>query len=63
MVFRIIVIIGSFLMLFFGCMYVWEAKENRDENKHPILFFIIEYLNFFLSVTWIIIFYHFVGLY
>ena len=60
---KIIVMIGSFLMSFFGYVYMWAAKEDRDENKHPILFFIIEFLSFFTSVTWIIIFYHFVGLY
>ena len=61
---KIIAIIFSFLMSFLGYVYMtWAAKENRDENKYPILFFIIEYLSFFLSVTWIIIFYHFVGLY
>ena len=56
MVFRIIAIIGSFLMSFFGYVYMWEAKENRDENKHPILFFIVEYLSFFLSVIWAVLF-------
>ena len=59
MVFRIIAIIGSFLMSFFGYVYMWEAKENKDENKHPTLFFIVEYLSFFLSVTWIVLFYGF----
>lgn len=64
MVLKIIAIVGSFLMSFLGYVYMWEAaKENKDENKRPILFFIMEYLNFFLSVTWIIIFCHFVGLY
>lgn len=63
MVLKIIAIVGSFLMSFLGYVYMWAAKENKDENKHPILFFIIEYLSFFLSVTWIITFYHFVGLY
>lgn len=60
---KIIGIICSFLASFLGYVYVWAAKEGRDENKHPILLFIIEYLSFFLSVTWIIIFYHFIGLY
>lgn len=63
MVLKIIAIIGSFLMSFWGYVYVWAVKENKDKNKHPILFFIVEYLSFFLSVTWVIIFYHFVGLY
>ena len=56
MTLKIIAIICSFLMSFFGYVYMWEAKENKDENKHPTLFFIVEYLSFFLSVTWIVVF-------
>lgn len=62
MVLRILAIISSFLMSFLGCVYVWVVRENKDENKHPILFFIVEYLGFFVSVTWIILFYILLGL-
>lgn len=62
MVLTIIAIIGSFLMSFLEYVCVWEVRANKDENKHPILLFIVEYLNFFLSVTWIILFYVFLGL-
>lgn len=63
MVLRIIAIISSFLMSFMGYSYVWAARENKDESKNPILLLIVEYLSFFLSVTWIIIFYIFLGLF
>ena len=62
MVLRIIAIISSFLLSFLGYAHVWMIRANKDENKHPILFFIVEYLSFFLSVTSIILFYVLLGL-
>lgn len=62
MVLTIIAIIDSFLMSFLGYVYVRVVRANKDESKHPILLFIVEYLSFFLSVTWIILFYVFLGL-
>ena len=63
MVLKIIAIVGSFLMSFLGYVYMWTVRANKDESKHPILLFIVEYLSFFLSVTWIILFYVFLGLF
>lgn len=62
MVLKIIAIFASLVMSFMGYVYMWDAKENRKINNHPILFFILEWVCLFLSVTWIIMFYILLGL-
>lgn len=63
MALKILAIIISLMMSFFGYMYTEEAKENIKANNHPILFLFVGYFSFFLSVVWIIIFCYFLGLY